>query len=160
MSNKLSRAGGAILLNAYLHFLADEDGSGVYKFFSEFGENVSLGKVDTTTRHTSGSRSALCRLSDATGMVTFAPVELISFEESFVSDDAFLMDASASPHPAIFVWIGKQASLNERRLSLQYAQKYLYEMQQKRESTARKIVAIPIVKIQEGEETSEFLQAI
>lgn len=132
----------------------------MHKFFCEFGENVSLGKVDTTTRHTSGSHPVLCRISDTTGILTFAPVELISFKESFVSDDAFLLDASASPHPAIFIWIGNQASLNERRLSLQYAQKYLYEKQQKGETTSRKSVAIPIIKIQEGEETSDFLQVI
>ncbi|KJA21239.1 hypothetical protein HYPSUDRAFT_141011 [Hypholoma sublateritium FD-334 SS-4] len=138
----------------------DEGGSGVHKFFSEFGENVSLGKVDTSTRHTSDSRPVLCRISDATGMLTFAPVELISFKESFRSDDAFLLDASTSPRPAIFVWIGSQASLSERRLSLQYAQKYLYETQQRGEINNRKSVAIPIIKIQEGEETSDFLQVI
>ncbi|KAF8195475.1 actin regulatory protein [Pholiota molesta] len=92
-------------------------------------------------------RSILWRMSDATGALS--------------SDDAFLIDCSADMvHPAIFVWIGRQASLNEKRLSLHYAQCYLYDRTTKISPTTRFHVAIPIVKIQEGEETTEFLDAI
>jgi len=50
--------------------------------------------------------------------------------------------------------------LNERRLAIQYAQHYLYDKKGKADPISHVDVAIPIVKLQEGHETSEFLQVI
>jgi len=76
------------------------------------------------------------------------------------SDDAFLLDKSTnSAHPAIYVWIGKAASLNERRLAVQYAQEYLYRGQRKADASHVQ-VAISLVKMNEGDESEQFLQAI
>jgi len=101
----------------------------------------------------------LYRISDATGTVTFEKVDP-PLQASLSSDDAFLLDNSTgSPSPAIYVWIGNNASLNERHLSLQYAQRYLYDKKIRLE-TKRVRVSIPIVKMQEGYETPEFLLTI
>ncbi|KAF8964414.1 fragmin60 [Flammula alnicola] len=135
----------------------DEGSSGVGRFFHEFGDHVSLRKADRAPMDLSEPHPTLFRISDATGVVIFEVVTPPS-RKSLSSEDAFLLDTSAgASHPAIFVWIGSHASLNEKRLSLQYAQRYLYDKKIKTESTIVR-VAIPVIKIQEGEETPEFLE--
>jgi gelsolin len=124
---------------------------------NEFGENITLQKADDTVTGLAEVHPVLFRISDATGVVTFNTVTPPT-KESLSSQDAFLLDYSTGvSRPAIFVWIGKEASLNESRLALQYAQHYLYDKKIKAE---RVRVTIPIVKMKEGEETSEFLQVI
>lgn len=145
-----------------LIYAIDEDGSGIGRFLAEFGENAYLRQVDPIPNGVPGPRSILWRISDATGVITFKSIAPPS-REALSSDDAFLVDYSADTvHPAIFVWIGRQASLNEKRLSLHYAQCYLYDRTIKISPIPRAHVhvAIPIIKIQEGEETPEFLDAI
>jgi len=78
--------------------------------------------------------------------------------ESLLSEDAFLLDSSQDrDQPAIYLWLGKKASLNERRLSLQYAQRYLH-LKKEEINTTR--VTIPIIKQEEGHETEEFIQLL
>ncbi|KAK0188127.1 actin regulatory protein [Armillaria mellea] len=126
----------------------DEDGSGAGIFLNEFGEGTTLRQPDPS----GGGPRTLYRLSDASGSVTFEGIKPPT-SASLSSSDAFLLDDSYdSQHPAVYVWIGKSASLTERKLALQYAQRYLH---QRRLSAAR----VPIVKMREGEETETFLEA-
>lgn len=106
-----------------------------------------------------GVHSLLYRISDATGDLTFEIVQPPT-KASLVSDDAFLLDPSAGvSQPAIFVWIGKKASLNEKRMALQYAQRYLHD-KKLRTHVNNVLVTIPIIKMLEGEETPDFLELI
>lgn len=125
----------------------------------EFGQGVILRKADTPKENNVKTAPILFRISDATGVATFEKVEPAA-RTSLSSQDVFLVDHSYdATHPAIFIWIGTAASLNERRLSLQYAQHYLYDKQRKApESIVR--VTIPIIKMRKGEETPEFLEAL
>ncbi|KAF9562587.1 actin regulatory protein [Agrocybe pediades] len=137
----------------------DEGGSGAGLFLHEFGEGTEFHAMDTAPMDFSQENPVLYRISDATGTVTFEKVHPTS-QASLSTDDAFLLDNSAgSSSPAIYIWIGNKASLNERRLSLQYAQRYLYDKKVRLESD-RVRVSIPTVKMQEGFETSEFLEII
>ena len=123
---------------------------------SEFGQGVTLRKADTP-KENNAKTPILFRISDATGVATFERVELAT-RTSLSSQDVFLVDHSYdATHPAIFIWIGAAASLNEKRLSLQYAQHYLYD-KQSGESIVR--VTTPIIKMREGEETPDFLEAL
>ena len=126
---------------------------------SEFGQGVTLRKADTPKENITKTPPILFRISDATGVATYERVEP-STRTSLSSQDVFLVDHSYNAtHPAIFIWIGTAASLNEKRLSLQYAQHYLYDKQSKApESIIR--VTTPIIKMREGEETPEFLEAL
>ncbi|XP_006462498.1 hypothetical protein AGABI2DRAFT_186399 [Agaricus bisporus var. bisporus H97] len=102
-----------------------------------------------------GGQTILMRLSDATGpgAISFTPVTNLG-RSSLLSEDAFLLDSSQDPtQPAIYVWLGKRASLNERRLSIQYAQSYLHQQRSTR-------VTVPIIKLEEGHETEEFIQSL
>lgn len=135
----------------------DEGDSGAGRFLQEFGAETTLRPAEAVHPDSAEEHPTLFRISDSTGVLTFEKVQRAS-KSSLSSDDAFLLDTSAAvSRPAIFVWIGRNASLNEQRLSLQYAQRFLHE---KRMTSDRVRVVIPIVKMREGEETADFLQAI
>jgi gelsolin len=105
---------------------------------------------------TEAGQPALYRLSDESATIAFARVPLD--QGSLSSNDAFLLDNSQDPlHPAVYVWIGRNASLNERRLSMQYAQNYLHK---KKQETGRGRVATCIIKQEEGSETAEFIHKL
>jgi gelsolin len=127
----------------------DEGGSGAGKFLAEFGEATRVSPAHAAAQ---SAPPKLFRLSDASGKVTFEPVQSVS-RASLRSEDAFLLDDSHdSAYPVIYVWLGKDASLTEKRLAPQYAQRYLYE-------TAGDNPATSIVKVGEGNESSAFLNA-
>ena len=66
-------------------------------------------------------------------------------------DDTFNLSA-----PAVYVWLGKGASLAEKRLAVQYAQTYLHS----RAEGGRGRFAANIVKMKEDRETDAFLHAL
>lgn len=130
----------------------DEGGYGVGTFLAELG----LEAVPSAAEEKPKKPATLFRLSDSTGKVTFDVVEPV-LRSSLSSSDAFLLDDAASTSsPAIYVWVGKGASLTERRLVVQYAQSYLY----REEQASRSHFAICIVKMNEGQETEAFLHAL
>ncbi|KAI0632316.1 fragmin60 [Trametes polyzona] len=101
--------------------------------------------------------TALFRLSDASGEVAFERVSPPTFS-TFSSSDAFVLDNTTDRvSPAVYVWVGRGASLTERRLALQYGQWYLYQHKQ---GGGRAAYATQIVKMHEGQETDAFLSAI
>ncbi|KDQ62675.1 hypothetical protein JAAARDRAFT_54580 [Jaapia argillacea MUCL 33604] len=135
----------------------DEGVSGAGTFLSELG----LGAMPTqpAKRHQEDSERTrrLFRVSDADTQVTFEPVTPIS-RSCLSSQDAFLLDDVHHPTaPAVYVWIGKESSLKERRLVMQYAQKYLHD---NREQQGGMGMAVSLVKINEGSENDAFLHAI
>ncbi|KAI9058252.1 fragmin60 [Trametes sanguinea] len=131
----------------------DEGGDGAGVFLSELG----LDGVPPANEPTARSETTLFRLSDATGDVTFERVSPPAFS-TLSSDDAFVLDDSASrTSQALYVWVGRNASLTERRLALQYGQNYLYRH---RRGDGRDAVAKHIVKMEEGQETEAFLTAM
>lgn len=135
----------------------DEGASGYMTFLSEFGIDHMPARI-TTAQTTEGGESALFRLSDSTGTVTFEPVPAPISHSSLSSTDAFLLDASSTAHaPAIYVWVGKGASLNEQRLVLQYAQQYLHNKRQADETVK---VGVSIIRMKEGSESQDFLKTI
>ncbi|KAJ7741286.1 actin regulatory protein [Mycena metata] len=135
----------------------DEGGSGSGAFLAEFGENAQIAPAHPATSGAAGKPPTLFRLSDASGQVVFEAVDPPS-RASLNSSDAFLLDHSFDPaHPAVFVWLGKEASLTEKRLALQYAQKYLHERQADGRAHG---AATSIVKMREGDESEAFLHAL
>jgi gelsolin len=124
-------------------------------FLAEFGLD-SVPRQSSQTRTSSETLPTLYRLSDASGNVVFEAVEPVGFS-SLSPSDAFLLDhSSSSQHPAIYVWIGKSASLMEQRLAVQYAQTYAH----KRQSVAEHFKpSISLVKMNEGQEPDIFIHA-
>ncbi|KAF9452918.1 actin regulatory protein [Macrolepiota fuliginosa MF-IS2] len=133
----------------------DEGGHGASLFLNEFDAETLL--PAPILNQFEGPQMSLFQLSDKTGTPTFTRVTAIS-HASLLSEDAFLLDDSQDlVQPAIYLWLGRNASLNERRLSLQYAQRYLYQRRQEVNVTQ---VAIPIIKQEEGRETQSFIQVL
>jgi len=130
----------------------DEGTSGAYRFLSEFGEGTALvPHIDEEARSV-----ALYRLSDASGRISFE--RLPSAARALLSsDDAFLLDDSKNPQsPAVYVWVGKHASVREKRGIVQYAQQFLY---QERE-THRGKLGVAIIKMEEGNEVDGFFTGL
>ena len=105
------------------------------------------------------SLACLSAVSASTSSPSPAVEPPISFS-SLSSADAFLLDSTSSP-AAMYVWIGAQSSLTERRLAVEYAQKYLHDKFSGSDSTRkRRALATPIVKMQEGHESEAFLKIL
>jgi gelsolin len=134
----------------------DEGGQSAGVFASQFG--LKDWPPRATRPEGTDLPPTLLRLSDATGTLTFEAVFPVAYD-SLSSADAFLLDHSHAEHPSVYIWIGKAASLNERRLALQYAQQYLYNKQEAGEH-GHVQVAANIVKMNEGAENDAFLQAL
>ncbi|KAJ3729218.1 fragmin60 [Lentinula raphanica] len=137
----------------------DEGGHGTGIFLAEFGENTTIHRESESEKQAEEGAS-LYRLSDASGTPSFTAVEPpISFS-SLSSSDAFILDNTftASSSAAIYVWLGSQSSLTERRLAVQYAQSFLHDkkLKLKTDVKSKKGVAIPIVRMQEGQESEAF----
>ena len=145
-----------MLFNLFFFFSLDEGGQGFGVFLSEFGIDDMPARAVATAETT--EQTILFRLSDTIGNVTFDQVPPPISRSSLSSSDAFLLDTSNSAtHPAIYVWIGEKASLNERRLAIQYVQQYLYNRRKENEHAK---VTVNIVKMKEGIESTQFLNVL
>ncbi|KAF7299739.1 Actin-binding protein [Mycena chlorophos] len=132
----------------------DEGTTGSAKFLAAFGENVHVATAPPPPGV--AAKPKLLRISDASGRATWEVVEPVS-RDALSSADAFLLDCSFdSISPAIYVWIGEEASLAESRLAPQYAQHYLYQEQADGRTHG---FATSIVKMKQGHETEEFFRA-
>ena len=142
--------------------ITDERASGAGTFLSLLGakEFPPRQPAPPTVAGYSPSTLKLFCISDASGRLTFSPVSDPPSFSALSSSDAFLVDAShfsASESPALYVWIGRDASLAESRLSLQYAQKYLHKKQSESEGFADDTLAVPIIRVRDGLESDAFL---
>lgn len=147
-----------VITHSYL--CKDERASGAGVFLSKLGvEEFPRREVALPTSSILPT-PIIFSISDASGIVEFSRITEPPSFSVLRSSDAFLVDTShysESRSPAVYVWIGREASLTENRLSLQYAQKYLHEKQHDLDNT-RASPATPIIRIKEGSETSTFLE--
>jgi len=87
-------------------------------------------------------------ISDASGKMTIKEVCKGKLDKSaLVSDDAFIIDAGGM----IFVWIGKGANKSEKVRAMEFATEYL--------ASHDRPPSIPIARVMEGKEPSEFWEA-
>ncbi|KAF9262861.1 fragmin60 [Marasmius fiardii PR-910] len=130
----------------------DEGGSGAGVFLAEFGEGATLQPEEKDTTHTEST--SLFRLSDVTGKVTFEQVEPATASSLHSSDVFLLDDTSNQDGAAVYVWLGRESSLNERRLASEYAQRFLHDKHPGERS------AVPIIRMREGDEAPQFLKVM
>jgi len=88
-------------------------------------------------------RKKLFKLSDESGKMDFA--EVACKKSSLESDEVFILDSINM----IWIWVGKAASSEEKKLGLHYATKYLASVPSRAQST-------PIVRVLQGGENEEF----
>lgn len=85
--------------------------------------------------------------STATG--SFKVEEIDSFDQSDLNDeDVFLLDTYTS----LFVWIGSQSSTTEKEKAVEFAQRYIAEANDGRDTD------MPVIKVTAGQEPAMFAQ--
>lgn len=129
----------------------DQGSAGSGKFFA------AIGGEPTTAPHgvpLPADDAKLLRLSEEAGQISFAPVDTTTQPtyQDLTSSDTFLLDCSSLQPSAIYVWIGSQSSAGEKRLALQYAQKYLHDNGLSGKTS--------IIKVAEGSESDAFLKVL
>ena len=103
------------------------------KYLQDDGANV---KLRANRRRIRQNPKKMFKLSDAEGKLTMS--EVTFDKNSLDTNDAFLIDNGRT----IFIWCGKQASKQEKRMGIPYAQKYKEMLKDRINS--------PIVIINEG----------
>jgi gelsolin len=95
----------------------------------------------------------LLRISDASGSIT---LEVVKEDQATTNDldsnDVFLYDTGQ----VIWVWVGRNASHQEKALWIKVAQSYIRQLQDEAQDAS---YLIPVAKITEGNESQTFLQA-
>jgi gelsolin len=89
------------------------------------------------------------RLSDASGPLKFEEIKTGKITKSlFNTNDVFIFDAGHE----IFAWVGLKASQQEKRMALQYAQKYLHDY--------KRPPYLSISRVLEGGENEIFFESL
>jgi gelsolin len=96
-----------------------------------------------------GDSKRLFRLSDASGAMTFTEISQGKNvkRNQLDSSDVFILDTGAE----VFAWIGRGASVDEKKKAMQYAQQYLTKF--------NRPLYLSIARILEGGENEVFEQA-
>ncbi|VDN51778.1 unnamed protein product [Dracunculus medinensis] len=111
-------------------------------------KSAELGGVDENYWRSSRDTISLWRVSDASGKMEVNIVADGTFQYSQLdSKDAFILDAG---HGGVFVWIGKDCTIDERKRAMQWANSYLQKMN-KPEWTQ-------VTRVLEGSEPAIFTQ--
>jgi len=112
-------------------------------FWHSLGGKTAIAAHDAASDQTVKTVKQIFKVSDASGKLLFT--EVAFKRTSLLEDDAFVV----STGPLVFVWVGKSANANEKKQSLNFAQKYLNEHPDLPKTT-------PIVRVLSGAENDEF----
>jgi len=98
------------------------EGENSPEFWAALGGQGPIAPDASASPHPKAHAPVLNQLSDASGHLTFTEVSRGKLNRGQLhSQDAFILDTGSE----IFAWIGKNASVNERKFAIQYAQQYL-----------------------------------
>lgn len=128
-----------------------EEGDSDDAFWTALGQKGPVASADQggSDKSSVAFTKKLYRLSDATSTVVMkeeASGKVLSTQ--FDSKDAFIFDNGLE----VFVWVGKDASPEEKRLGIQYAQNYLVKYNRPPQT--------PISRLVEGAETETFVTSL
>ncbi|CAG8657362.1 10139_t:CDS:10, partial [Ambispora leptoticha] len=105
--------------------VVDEGDKEMPKFWEALGSKgeIKPAEADVATEAAHYEKK-LYRLSDASGQIKFTQEATGNIRKShFDTNDVFIYDAGFE----VFVWIGKNTTVKEKRYALDYAQKYIKE---------------------------------
>jgi gelsolin len=130
----------------------DSDVDDFYKFFPNFNTGIKPSIKPTSSDDL--TLEAVCykrlfKLSDASGKLEFSKIaEDAAISKAMLgSDDVYIVDIGAE----VFAWVGKNASVEEKRSAMQFAMQYLKQHDRPLQ------IAITICK--ESFESESFLTA-
>jgi gelsolin len=150
-SGAMERAKGAEVTRALdderggkpkVHVFNEEDVDGPAKaFWEKFGGYAAIAPPTPDVVEKSPKR--LFRLSDETGKMLMKEITPVA-RTALASADSFILDAGYE----IFVWVGKDASKEEKKQGLAYATDYLFKNNRPKD--------LPVCRILEGAENDSF----
>jgi len=128
--------------------LADKGNKSIEDFWGLLGGRPKSIKDEEELKEAPKVVLSMHRVSDASGKMEIEEVCKGKLEKSsMTSDDAFIIDAGGM----VFVWIGAKTSKNEKIRAMEFASEYLASLD--RPSN------IPIARVTEGKEPTEFWEA-
>jgi len=130
----------------------EESGKDLAEFWAALGGQGPVASAEAggdDTEHELKSDKKLFQLSDASGQMQFKEVAKGGAVKRNLLDtnDVFILDTGAE----VFSWIGRGASVDERKLAMKYAQDYLTKF--------NRPLWMPIARILEGGENEVFEQS-
>ncbi|KAJ3214670.1 hypothetical protein HDU67_001376 [Dinochytrium kinnereticum] len=130
----------------------DEGDSEVSQFYTAIGGAGPITSAEEANkqRQPTPFEKVLYRLSNSSGKLTFKEEAKGAIKKAhFDSKDVFVFDTGVQ----VFVWIGKSASAEEKKSSLQYAIEYL--------KFSNRPLTLPVTRVIEGGEaqTAAFIKA-
>jgi gelsolin len=130
----------------------EESGKDLADFWKALGGSGPIASAEAggdDAEHENKSDKKLFRLSDASGKLEFKEVAKGGAVKRNLLDpnDVFILDTGAE----VFAWIGKGASVGERKSAMQYAQDYLVKF--------NRPLWLPIARVLEGGENEVFEQS-
>ena len=120
-----------------------------WKALGGMGTVMSAEEGGDDMEHEKASEKKLFRLSDASGKLEFTEIAKGGMVKRNLldSNDVFILDTGAE----VFAWIGRKASVDEKKKAMQFAQDYLVKF--------KRPLFIPIARILEGGENEVFESA-
>jgi len=120
-----------------------------WKSLGGMGAVMSAEEGGDDSEHEKASEKKLFRLSDASGKLEFTEIGKgpMVKRSQLDSNDVFILDTGAE----VFAWIGRKASVDEKKKAMQFAQDYLVKF--------KRPLFIPIARILEGGENEVFESA-
>jgi gelsolin len=128
--------------------LKDKGNKLIEDFWNLLGGRPEKIKAEEELKEPPKVTLSMHHVSDASGKMVIKEVCKGKLDKSaLVSDDAFIIDAGGM----VFVWLGKGANKNERVRAMEFATEYL--------ASNDRPPTIPIARVMEGKEPSEFWEA-
>ncbi|XP_020605065.1 gelsolin-like protein 2 [Orbicella faveolata] len=129
----------------YINQLKSERGAAKSEVIDEKSPQVSKlpsGDVDSEDPTDDDFEPTIKKLSDASGQLEMTDVN--GFSKGVLnSNDVFVVDTGKQ----CFIWVGRGASIDERRKSMEYAHNYL---------RTTKHSLVPVTCVKEGQSSAEF----
>jgi len=117
-----------------------------WKALGGMGQIKSAEEGGDDAEHEKASEKKLFRLSDASGKLEFSEISKGAMvkRNQLDSNDVFILDTGAE----VFAWIGRKASVQEKKKAMSFAQDYLTKF--------NRPLFLPIARILEGGENEVF----
>jgi gelsolin len=128
--------------------IEDKGNKLIEDFWSYFGGRPDKIKDEEEIKEEPEVELSMHHVSDSSGRMEINEVGRGKLDKSkLLSDDAFIIDAGSS----LYVWVGKGANKAEKREAMRFATEYL--------QNCGRSSNIPIARVMEGSEPSEFWAA-
>ncbi|CAI2180256.1 627_t:CDS:10, partial [Funneliformis geosporum] len=150
LNGKHSQGSERIKAAEFVRAIEDEGDREMGSFWDALGSKGDIKTADEdNAEDMTKIEHKLFRVSDSSGKLTFKEETTGTItRDQFDTNDVFVFDAGHE----VFVWIGKNSTIKEKKYSLQYAQDYIQKY--------NRPAYLPITRVLEGGENETFESAL